>query len=81
MNGQMYRPTCHVALCTGTNSSSYLTPPQHVVSKVLSTLHTLEAGTWIKIIYMEKGKQVAKVYTEDRSIIVDGSHAQYDGER
>ena len=51
------------------------------MSKVLSSLHTLEPGTWVKIIYMEKGTQVAKVYVEDTSVIVDGSRAEYDGNR
>ena len=58
-----------------------LNPLQRVVSKVLASLPTLDASTWVKIIYMERGRQVAKVYAEERSVIVDGSHAEYDGER
>lgn len=52
-----------------------------IVDKVLSSLQTLETNTWAKIIYLERGKQVAKVYAEERSIIVDGSHAEFDGSR
>ena len=58
-----------------------LNPLQRVVSKVLAGLPTLDAATWVKIIYMERGRQVVKVYAEDRSLIVDGSHAEYDGKR
>ncbi|KAL8591491.1 hypothetical protein ACOMHN_000506 [Nucella lapillus] len=52
-----------------------------IVEKVLSSLPTLDSGTWAKLIYLERGKQVAKAYAEERSIIVDGSHAAFDGSR
>ncbi|XP_076457065.1 myosin-IIIa-like [Babylonia areolata] len=52
-----------------------------IIDKVLSSLHTLEGSTWAKVIYLERGKQVAKVYAEERSVIVDGSHADFDGDR
>ncbi|KAK7088939.1 uncharacterized protein [Littorina saxatilis] len=54
---------------------------KQVVDKVVSTLHTLEPSVWVKLIYMEKGRQVAKVYAEDKSIMIDGSHVDFDGER
>ena len=51
------------------------------VERVLSSIQLLDYNTWAKLIYMEKDKQVTKVYVEENSVIIDGSHASFDGER
>nr|KAG5688404.1 hypothetical protein BaRGS_026672 [Batillaria attramentaria] len=53
----------------------------HVVERVLESLDSISEATWAKIIYMERERQVAKVYVESRAVIVDGSNAAFDGER
>lgn len=54
---------------------------QNVVGRVLASLSDLDSSTWAKIIYIEKERQLAKVYLDTRAVIIDGSHAAFDGDR
>ncbi|XP_052251496.1 unconventional myosin-X-like isoform X2 [Dreissena polymorpha] len=54
---------------------------KYVLHEVLKRAQDLEADVWGKLFYMEYDRTVAKFYLCDHSVLIDGSHQEFDGRR
>lgn len=47
--------------------------------KTLNRIDDLTSGVWAKVIFMEQGKEIVKVYASELSLLVTGSSEPFDG--
>ncbi|CAG5136414.1 unnamed protein product, partial [Candidula unifasciata] len=52
---------------------------ENITMKTLDRIEDLTSGVWAKVIYLEQGREMAKVYAAELSLLVTGSNNPFDG--